>query len=74
MRILHIKRTNKTFMINLRTFISKALTDSEFQILLSSLFHSVTVDRKKEFGKYSSLKLNKGMLLRFLVVRVDKTL
>ena len=32
------------------------------------------VDGKKEYRKYSCLTLNKGMLLWFLVVRVDKTL
>ena len=61
-------------MINLRICFLEALTNSEFQILLSSLFHSITMDGKKEFWKYSCLTLNKGMLLWFLVVRVDKTL
>ena len=61
-------------MVNLRICFLKALTDSEFRILLWSLFHSITVDGKKEFRKYSCLTLNKGMLLWFLVVRVDKTL
>ena len=60
--------------MNLRICFLKALTDSEFRILLSSLFHSITVDGKKEFQKHSCLTLNKGMLLCFLVVRVDKTL
>ena len=62
-------------LINLRIFFLKALTDSEFWILLLSLFHSITVDgKKKEFRKYSCLTLNKGMLLWFVVVRVDRTL
>ena len=61
-------------LINLRICFLKALTDSEFRILLSSLFHSITVDGKKEFRKYSCLTLNKGMLLWFLVAHVDKTL
>ena len=60
--------------MNLRICFLKALTDSEFRILLSSLFHSITVGGKKEFRKYSCLTLNKGMLLWFLVVCVDKTL
>ena len=60
--------------MDLRICFLKAVTDSEFRILLSSLFHSIIVDGKKEFRKYSCLALNKGMLLWFLVVRVDKTL
>ena len=60
--------------MNLRICFLKALSDSAFRILLLSLFHSVTVDGKKEFRKYSCLTLNKGMLLWFLVVCVDKTL
>ena len=74
MRIIHIKRTIRTSSDKFKRFFLKALTDSEFRILLSSLFHSITVDRKKEFWMYSCLTLNKGMLLWFLVVRVDKTL
>ena len=72
MRIMHIKRTIRTWSDKFKDL--KALTDSEFRILLSGLFHSITVDEKKEFRKYSCLTLNKGMLLWFLVVRVDKTL
>ena len=60
--------------MNLRICFLKALTDSEFRILLSSLLHSITANGKKEFRKYSCLTLNKGMLLWFLVVRVDKIL
>ena len=58
-------------LINLRICLLKVLTDCEFRILLSSLFHSTTVDWKKEFRKYSCLTFNKGMLLQFLVVCVD---
>ena len=61
-------------LINLRICFLKALTDSEFRILLSSLFHSITVDRKNKFREYSCLTINEGMLTWFLVVRVDKTL
>ena len=42
--------------------------------MYAPLFHSVTVDGKKLFRKYSRLTLNKGKLVGFLVVRVDKTL
>ena len=59
---------------NLRMGFLKALTNSEFQMLLSSLFHWRTVDGKKVFRMYSCLALNKGILLRFLVVCIDKTL
>ena len=38
-------------LINLRICFLKALTDSEFQILLSSLFHSITVDGKKRVSE-----------------------
>ena len=71
---MHIKRTIRTWSDKFKDLFLKAPTDSEFRIFLSSLFLSVTVDRKKEFRKYSCLTLNKGMLLWFLVVRVDKTL
>ena len=70
MRIMHIKRTIKTWSDKFKDFFLKALTDSEFQIL-SSLFHSITGWKKRE---YSCLTLSKGMLLEFLVVHVDKTL
>ena len=42
-------------------------------MLLSSLFHSITVDEKKEFRKYSCVPLNKGMLWWFSIIRVNKT-
>ena len=74
MRIMHIKRTIRTWSVKPKDLFLKVLTDSEFRILLSSLFHSITVDGKKEFQKYSWVTLNKGILLLFLVVRVDKTL
>ena len=54
-------------LINLRISFLKALTDSEFRILLSCLFQAITVDGKKECRKYSYLTLNKGLLLWFLV-------
>ena len=66
MRIMHIRRTADSSCDKFK--------DSEFRILLSSLFYSITVDRKKEFRKYSCLTLNNWMLLWFLVISVDKTL
>ena len=79
MRIMHIKCTLNYALLgfglmNLRICFLKALSDYEFRILLSSLFHPTIVDRKREFRKYSSLTLNNGILLWFLVIHVDKTL
>ena len=75
MRIMPIKRTIRTWSNNkFKDLFLKALTSSKFRILLLSLFHSITVYPKKEFQKYSCLTLNKGMVLWFLIVRVDKTL
>ena len=74
MKIMYIKRTIRTWSDKFKDLFLKALTDFEFPISLSSLLHSITVAEKKEFQKYSCFTLNKGMLLWFLVVRVDKTL
>ena len=74
MRIMYVKRTIRTWSDTFKDLLLKALTDFEFPISLSSLLHSITVAEKKEFQKYSCFALNKGMLLWFLVVRVDKTL
>ena len=73
MRIMQIKRIIRTWSDKFKDLFLKAPTDSKFRILLPSLFHSITVDGKKEFQKYS-LTINKGMLLWFLVVLVDETL
>ena len=59
-------------LINLRICFLKALTNSEFRIWLLSLLHSITVDGKKDFQKYSCLTLNKRMLFWILVILVDK--
>ena len=74
MRIMHIKRTIKTWSDKFKDLFLKALTDSEFRILLSSLLHSITGWKKREYSCLTLNKGNKGMLLEFLVVRVDKTL
>ena len=63
MRIMYIKRTVRTWGNKIRICFLKALTDSEFRILLSNLFHSIIVDRKEEIRKYSCLTFSKGMLL-----------
>ena len=70
MMIMNIKRTIKTWYDKFKDLFLKALIDAEFRIL----FHSITVHGEKEFCKYSCLTLNKGILLWFLVVCVDKTL
>ena len=74
MIIMHIKRTIRTWFDSFKDLFLKALTDSEFRIPLSSLFHLITVNGKKELPRYSCLTLNKGMFLWFLIVRVDKNL
>ena len=70
MRIMHIKCTIKIWSDKFQI----ADPDSKFQNLLPSFFYSIAMDGEKEFRKYSCLTLNKGMLLWFLVVRVDKAL
>ena len=47
---MHNKPTIRNWTDKFKNLFLKALTDSEFQILLSSLFHSITVDGKKGFG------------------------
>ena len=74
MRIMYVKSTIRTWSDTFKDLFLKARTDFEFPISLSSLLHLITVAEKKEFQKYSCFTLNKGMLLWFLVVRVDKTL
>ena len=61
-------------LIHLRICFLKAITDSEFRILLSSILHSIRVDGKKRLQRYSCLTLNKRMLLWLLEVPVDKIL
>ena len=70
MMIVNIKRTIRTWYDKFKDLFLKALIDSEFRIL----FRSITVDGEKEFCKYSCLTLNKGILLWFLVIYVDKNL
>ena len=43
---------------------------SELRIFRSSLFHSITVEGKKEFRKKLCFTLNRGILLVFLVLYV----
>ena len=49
--------------MNCKMLFLKRARLSELLILLSRLFHSITVDRKNEFLKKLCLTLNLGMLL-----------
>ena len=64
MRIMHIKRTIRTWSDEFKDLFLKST--NRFRI------SNIIIELK--FRKYSCLTLNKGMLLWFLVVRVDKTL
>ena len=70
--IVYIELTISTWFDEFEILL-KALTNSEFWKLLSSLFHSNSGWGKKECQKYSCLILNKGTLLWFMVARVYKT-
>ena len=54
-------------LININEFILKTLRLAGLRRLGSSLFHSITVDGKKEFLKKLSLELNRVILFVFLV-------
>ena len=56
--------------MNCNIFFLKIEKLSEFLILLSRLFHSVTVDEKYGFLKKVCLTLNGGILSMFLVLYV----
>ena len=75
MRIMPIKRTIRTWSNNkFKDLFFKSTNQfqiSNITIELIPLNNSIS---KKEFRKYSCLTLNKGMVLWFLIVRVDKTL
>ena len=74
MRIMHIKRTIRTWSNKFKDLFFKSTNQfqiSNIAIELIPLNNSIS---KKVLQKYSCLTLNKGMVLWFLVVRVDKTL
>ena len=56
--------------MNFSIFFLKIEKLSEFLILLSRLFLSVTMDGKYEFMKKVCLKLNLGILSMFLVLYI----
>ena len=74
MRIMHIKRTVWTWSDKFKDLFFKSTNRFRISNIIIELIPFITVDGKKEFKKYSCSTLNKGMLLWFLVVRVDKTL
>ena len=59
-------------LINFKILFLKAEKASEFLIFKSKLFHSMTVDGKKEFLKTSGLPLKRRMLLLALVLYARK--
>ena len=54
--------------INFKRLFLKTFKLSELRIFRSNLFHSMTVEGKKEFRKKLCFTLNWGMLLVFLVL------
>ena len=74
MRIMHIKRTIRTWPDKFKDFLFKSTNRFRISITIIELISLNNSGWKKKFIKYSRLTLNKRMLLWFLVVRVDKTL
>ena len=75
MKILHIKRIIRTWSDEFKDLFFKSTNRFRIsKIIIELILQSITVNEKKEFWKYPCSTLNKGMLLWFLVVRVDKTL
>ena len=61
-------------LINFKILFLKAEKVSEFCIFKFQLFHSMTVDEKKEFLKKLCLPLERGMLLLVVVLNALLTL
>ena len=68
MGLWHLKTLLPEGSINFKSFFWKICRFSEFHIFLSSLFHSITTKRKKEFRKELCFTLKWGILLAFLVL------
>ena len=62
-----VKKLLADSLMNFRILFQRILKLIEFLMLWSSLFHSITVDVKKETG----LVLKKGMLCIFLVTEPE---
>ena len=74
MRIMQIKRTIRTWSDKRKDLFFKSTNQYRLSNIIIELILLSNSGWKNEFQKYSCLALNKGMLLWFLVVRVDKTL
>ena len=74
MRIMHIKRTIRTWSDKFKDLFFKSTNRFRISNIIIELIPLNNSGWKKEFRKYSCLTLNKGMLLWFLIVRVVKTL
>ena len=74
MSIIRIKHTIRTWFDKFKDFFFKSTNRFQIRNIIIELIPLNNSGWKKEFRKYSCLTLNKGMLLWFLVVRVDQTL
>ena len=73
MRIMRIKRTIRTWSDEFKDWFFKSTNRFRISNIIIELIPLNNSGSKREFRKYSCLTLNKGILLFFLVVRVDKT-
>ena len=71
---MQIKRTIRTWSDKRKDLFFKSTNQYRLSNIIIELILLSNSGWKNEFQKYSCLTLNKGMLLWFLVVRVDKTL
>ena len=74
MRIIHIKRTIRTWSDKFKDLFLKSTIRFQISNIMIKLIPVNNSGWNKELRKYSCLTLNKGMLLWFLVAHVDKTL
>ena len=71
---MHIKRTTCTWSDKFKDLLLESTDRFRISNIIIKLIPLSNSGREKEFRKYSGITLNKGVLLRFLVARVDKTL
>ena len=74
MSITHIKRTIRTWSDEFKDLFFKSTNRFRISNIIIELTPLNNSGWKKKFRRYSCFTLNKGMLLWFLVVCVDKTL
>ena len=60
----------RLWQLKFKSVFLKIFKLSELQIFMSSLFHLITAEGKKEFWKKLCFTLNRGILLEFLVLYV----